>query len=84
MPDPPIPFDVSVGKVDSAEHPNDQLQTFIFSATMSKDLQRDLKRNKRRKFNPKRKEESSTLGMPFSLLLLSLWYKSTRRSPQEA
>ncbi|KAF7318870.1 hypothetical protein HMN09_00222500 [Mycena chlorophos] len=44
---------------DTAELPQDGLQTFVFSATLSKDLQRNLKRRSRSKANPKSKAAST-------------------------
>lgn len=67
-----IPQDTS-GSIDllsnamkTAQGRNDSLQTFVFSATMNKDLQRDLKRGKRS--HTKRKvEDATTLGVITSL-----------------
>lgn len=52
---------------DNEEEPakqiGDDMQTFVYSATLSKDLQRNLKKPMRRKFNPKKKQDkpASTL-----------------------
>ncbi len=43
---------------DNAAKPRDDLQTFVFSATMSKDLQRNLKKFKRKTD----KKAATTLG----------------------
>ncbi|GJJ07838.1 hypothetical protein Clacol_002043 [Clathrus columnatus] len=47
-PSPPADVSIQSSKLGSVI-PNNNLQTFIFSATLSKELQRDLKSNKRRK-----------------------------------
>ncbi|KAF8505085.1 ATP-dependent RNA helicase [Hysterangium stoloniferum] len=48
-PDDPLPpADLTFEDTVTASQTNESLQTFVFSATMSKDLQRDLKRNRGR------------------------------------
>ncbi|KAF8592186.1 DEAD-domain-containing protein [Ramaria rubella] len=57
--DPPAPAGVDT---EVSQGRNDTMQTFVFSATMSKDLQRDLKRNGGRHKATRRKgENASTL-----------------------
>jgi ATP-dependent RNA helicase DDX24/MAK5 len=51
------------GKSKDEKRQEDVLQTFVFSATLSKDLQRNLKRKVRPKgISKKNKEPASTLG----------------------
>jgi hypothetical protein len=54
--------EASSGNVNGADETNairDKMQTFVFSATMSKDLQRNLKRFKKSKPKP---VKGSTIG----------------------
>lgn len=57
-------FDAEDDKEKAAQ---DRMQTFVFSATLSKDLQKNVKRRskpKRSSKNPKKEKQASTLGEP--------------------
>lgn len=52
--------------------PNEKMQTFVFSATMSKDLQRNLKRRQRPKREGKKEvKPASTLGKPCYAVIIA-------------
>jgi len=55
---PEVPVDLNISGGDESQYLNDELQTFVFSATMSKRLQRDLKRPRK---NKKKGGDSDTL-----------------------
>jgi hypothetical protein len=57
----------------------DALQTFVFSATLSKDLQKNLKRSHRQKGYKKLSKPASTLGMFISECSPTMLYKTTNR-----
>jgi ATP-dependent RNA helicase DDX24/MAK5 len=57
--------------------PVDALQTFVFSATLSKDLQKNLKRSYRQKGYKKLSKPASTLGMFISERSQTLLYKQS-------
>ena len=82
--DPPALMDVDYEDMAVGKR-NDALQTFIFSATMSKALQRDLKRRRRYGTNGKREEENATtLGETTVSTRHSDSWIGIRRSPLEA
>lgn len=62
----------------------DTLQTFVFSATLSKDLQKNLKRIYRQKGYKKSSKLASTLGMFISERSQMLLNKATNRRPSSA
>jgi hypothetical protein len=59
--------------------PVDALQTFVFSATLSKDLQKNLKRSYRQKGYKKLSKPASTLGMFISERSQTLLYQTINR-----
>ena len=67
------PAEVPVDSAAVSALPKDDLQTFVFSATLSKDLQRNLKRHSKPK-GKKNRKPASTLGVlfPTTMALIDL------------
>lgn len=69
------PDEEKLEKKDEAEGERENLQTFVFSATLSKDLQRNLKKSKGK--GGRSKKPVSTLGkLSFTFLRIQRAYSS--------